>query len=101
MKLKKGDEIKVVSGKEKGKTGKIDKVFSKEQAVLIEGINSYKRHKKARTATEKSQVVTFSKPLAIAQVMMICPKCHSVTRIGYASEENEKRRICRKCEQAI
>ncbi len=101
MKLKKGDEVKVVVGKDKGKTGKIDKVFSKMNAVLILGINTYKRHKKARTGSEKSEIVTIVKPLPVTNVMLVCPKCHTPTRVGYTMDGEDKVRVCRKCEQRI
>ena len=101
MKLKKGDEIKVVRGKDKGKTGKIDQVFTKTEKVLIANINLYKKHQKAKTANQKSEIITITKPLPIANVQLICPKCHVLTRVGFSIEEGLKKRICKKCDQTI
>lgn len=101
MKLKKGDEIQVVIGKDKGKKGKIDKVFTKERMVLMQGLNQYKRHVKARSAAQPSEIVVFSKPLREANVQLVCPKCHLLTRVGYSVGDKKKVRICKKCEQTI
>jgi large subunit ribosomal protein L24 len=101
MKLKKGDEIKVVRGKDKGKTGKIDRVFAKEAKVLVAGVNLYKKNKKARTAQEKSEIITITRPLPLANVQLICPKCHVLTRVGFSIENGEKKRICKKCDQTL
>lgn len=100
MKIKKGDEVKVVAGKDKGKTGKVEKVFPKEQVLLVAGVNQYKRHLKARSASAPSQIVTITKPLPIANVSFVCPKCHKQARVGYANADGKKR-ICKKCKEAV
>ena len=99
-KLKKGDEVVVVVGKDKGKTGKIEKVFPKINKVLVLGINQYKRHLKARSQSQPSEIITKTLPLSIANVKLICSKCHLPTRVGF-SFENQKDRVCKKCNQAI
>ncbi len=101
MKLKKGDNVLVVRGKDKGKQGKVDQVFSKEGKVLVENINLFKRHLKARLQNQKSEIVTISKPLPVSNVALVCPKCNLPTRIGYKSEKGKKLRICRKCQAEI
>lgn len=101
MKLKKGDEVKVTRGKDKGKTGKIEKVSPKENKVLVLGVNQYKRHLKARSQNQPSEIATITKPLPIANVLLICPKCHLPTRIGYSFEDKKKMRVCKKCKQII
>jgi len=101
MKIKKGDEVKVVKGKDKGKTGKIEKVFSKENKLLILGINQYKRHMKAKSQTQKSEIITITKPLPMSNVILVCPKCHLETKVEYLLTGNKKERICKKCKQAI
>ena len=101
MKLIKGDEVKVVKGKDNGKTGKIEKVFSKEAKVLVPGVNQYKRHKKSRMQGEQSEIITITKPLPVANVALICPNCKQLTRIGYNTEGKEKVRVCRKCDKKI
>lgn len=101
MKLIKNDEVKIVTGKDKGKTGKIEKVFSKENKVLIAGVNEYKRHKKGMYGGQKSEIVTITKPLPVANVQLVCPKCKKLTRVGYKMEKDKKVRVCRKCEAAL
>lgn len=101
MKLKKGDNVKVVIGRDKGKTGKIDKVFPKKKQVLIANINLFKRHLKARSQGQPSEIVTLTKPLNEESVTLVCPKCHKETRVGYKLVKNKKIRICKKCESEI
>lgn len=101
MKLKKGDNVKVVRGKDKGKTGKIDMVFPKMNKVLVNNVNLYKRHLKARSQTKPSEIVTLTKPLPEENVILICPKCHKETRVGYRIEKGVKSRVCKKCEAEI
>lgn len=101
MKLRKGDEVKIVLGKDKGKSGKIDKILPKLNKVLILGVNQYKRHMKSRSQRQKSEIITITKPLPISNVQLVCPKCHAQTRINFISESDKKVRICAKCEQQI
>jgi len=101
MKLKKGDLVTVVKGKNAGKTEKIEKVFSKEAKVLVSGVNEYKRHVKSRMPGQKSEIITLTKPLSVANVQLVCPKCKKLTRIGYKFLKDEKVRICRKCKAEI
>lgn len=101
MKLVKNDQVKIVAGKDKGKSGKVEKVFSKEGKVLVEGVNQYKRHVKARMQGQESQIMTITKPLPVANVQLVCPKCKKLTRVGYKMEKDKKVRICRKCEKEI
>lgn len=100
MKLKKGDEVKVIRGKDKGKTGKIEKVISKTK-VLVEDVNQYKRHLKRRSEKQQSQIITITKPLPIYNVSLICPTCKLPTRVGFRIEGKEKIRICKRCGKAI
>lgn len=101
MKLQKGDEVKIQIGKDKGKSGKITRVFTKENKVIVEGLNQYKRHVKAKMQGQKSEIVTITKPFAAARVALMCPHCKKQTRIGYLIEKNEKLRICKKCNKKI
>ena len=101
MKLHKGDEVKIIGGKDAGKTGTIEKVFTKENKVVVPGVNQYKRHQKARMQGQSSEIVTITKPLPVAQVALLCPKCKQQTRVGYKVEKGKKVRVCRKCEATI
>ncbi|HYM65363.1 MAG TPA: 50S ribosomal protein L24 [Candidatus Sulfotelmatobacter sp.] len=101
MKLKKDDNVKIIRGKDKGKSGKIEKVLPKLGKVLIANVNLYKRHLKARSQSQPSEIVTLTKPLSSENVILICPKCHKETRVGYKIEKGKKSRICKKCESEI
>src|SRR5690606_160861 len=101
MKLLKGDTVKVLKGKDKGKTGKVEAVFPKESSVRIEGINEFKRHFKSRAQNQKSEIITITKPLAVANVAFVCPKCKKATKIGFRMEKDKKVRFCRKCEKVV
>jgi len=100
MKLKKGDEVKVIRGKDKGKTGKIERVVSKTK-VLIANVNQYKRHLKRRSEKQQSQIITITKPLPLYNVSLICPTCKLPTRVRFGIDGDQKIRICKKCEKAI
>ena len=105
MKLKKGDIIIVTVGKDKGKSGKIEKVFLTQETVLVPGGNQYKKHVKKQSEQRPGEIVTLSRPLQIGNVALVCPKCKQPTRVGYQILEDKKLakkiRICRKCDQPI
>jgi len=97
MKIKKGDTVKVIKGKDAGNVGKVEKVFSKEDKVLVEGVGQYKRHVKSRMQGQKSEIITITKPLSIANVELLCPKCKKQARVGYKIVKDGKVRVCKKC----
>jgi large subunit ribosomal protein L24 len=102
MKLKKGDKLIVTKGKDKGRTGKIEKIFPKTNKVLMPGINIYKRHTKARSEKIPGGIIDIIKPLPVSNVALICPKCNKATRVGYdLSRDGKKTRICRRCKTVI
>ncbi|OGH09039.1 MAG: 50S ribosomal protein L24 [Candidatus Levybacteria bacterium RBG_16_35_6] len=100
-KIKKGDEVIVLLGKDKGKKGKIEAVFTKENKIVVAGVNQYKRHMKRKSEKQPSEIITLTKPLPISNVSVICPKCHLPTRVGLKKEKDKTIRICKKCQQEI
>lgn len=100
-KIKKGDMVKIIKGKDRGKTGKIEKIYPKEDKVLVEGVNEFKRHLKGRSKEQPSQILTITKPLSVSSVAFICPKCKKVTRVGIKVVKDKKERICKKCKETI
>ncbi len=99
--LKKGDTVKVIAGKEKGKTGKIMKIISKKDRVTVEKINFIKRHQKP-DAKGKGGIVEKEGALHMSNVMYLCGKCNSAVKIGYrALEDGKKVRICKKCNELL
>jgi len=101
MKLKKGDNVLIIAGKDKGKTGKITKAYPKDLKVLVEGINLRKKHVRPKREGEKGQVVEIPAAVDVSSVKIICPKCGKAVRVGYKIEKDRKFRICKKCDQEI
>lgn len=99
MKLKKGDKIKVMVGKDKGKEGAIEKIVAGR--ITVAGVNVFKKHSKPRGEGQKGQIMDITKPISSAKVALICPKCKQVTRVGYKIVKDEKVRVCRKCDQEL
>ncbi len=101
MKVKKGDEIIITSGRDKGKKGKIEKIYSKQNTVLLPGLNIYKKHTKKKDEQHPGGIIDFSRPVDIANIALICPKCGKQTRIGFLVKGKEKKRICKKCDSIL
>lgn len=97
MKLKKGDNVLIISGKDRGKTGKILRVFPKERKVLVEGVSLRKKHARPRRANEKGQVLTMPSPIDVSNVKLICSSCGKPTRVGYKIGGDRKFRVCKRC----
>ncbi len=101
MKLKRGDKVKVVAGKDKGREGTIEKIFPKKMKVLVSGVNVYKKHSRARGQGQTGGIIDIVFPLPSSAVALICPKCGSQTRVGFQITKGEKLRICKKCKEVI
>lgn len=97
MKILKGDKVKIIVGKNKGKLGKIEKVYKKQNKALILGVNIYKKHIKKSEKVPQGGVVEVPRPIDVSKVMLVCPKCGKTTRISYTLEKNQKHRTCKKC----
>lgn len=100
-KIKKGDEVIITAGKDKGKRGKVDKIILKDTKVFLPGLNVYKRHIKKKDEKNPGGIVEFSRPLPIGNIALICPKCAKPTRVGFKTDGDLKKRICKKCEAII
>jgi large subunit ribosomal protein L24 len=101
MKIKKGDQIIVTVGKDKGRKGKVDAVNPEKNTVTVPEVNVYKRHQKKRDEKRPGGIVEFARPLPMGKVALICPKCNKQTRVGYLVTKGEKERICKKCGNKI
>lgn len=102
MNIKTGDNVKIITGKDKGKTGKVLQVFVARDRVSVEGRNLLIKHLRPSRSGEKGQRVEFPAPLHVSNVALICPKCGSVARIGFNKPAGGKKtRSCRKCKQVI
>lgn len=116
MKIKKGDKVKILSGKDKGKTGKVLQVFPSRKKASVEGLNLLIKHMRPRKQGEKGQRIEFPAPMDLSNIMLICPKCSKPARVGYkyleivkgasanseqAKKKKKKVRVCKKCKQVI
>ena len=97
MKIKKNDNVAVISGKDKGKSGKVLRAIPGLEKVLVESVNVVKRHQRPRKQGEKGQISQMPSPIHVSNVMLICPKCSKPTRVGYRFEGESKSRVCKKC----
>jgi large subunit ribosomal protein L24 len=96
MKIKKGDRVVVITGRDKGKQGEVIRVLPEENRVVIQGINMRQRHKKARTQTEQSQIVSFEAPIHASNVAHIDPSSGKPTRVGFKFlDDGRKVRVAR------
>lgn len=101
LKIKKGDEVLVKSGKDRGKKGKIIRVLPTKNRVVVEGLNMRKKHIRPKKAGEKGNTVLIPFSMNISNVQIICPSCSKPTRIGYKIVGKNKTRICKKCSSSI
>lgn len=97
MKIKKGDTIIIMKGKDRNKKAKVLKTFSKENKVLADGINVKKVRKRPKKEGEKGQTVELPYPFFAAKAMLVCPKCAMPSRTGYRIRDKVKARVCKKC----
>lgn len=99
--VKKGDEVMIISGKDKGKKGKVLEVSPSEKKVIVEGRNMVTKHVKARKPGQASGIVKAEGPLYACKVMPVCPKCGKATRVGHKIEGDKKTRVCKHCGAAL
>ncbi|MGN0988916.1 MAG: 50S ribosomal protein L24 [Eubacteriales bacterium] len=96
--IKKGDTVKVLSGKSKGKQGKVIATAPAEQKAMVEGVNMVSKHHKARTNTDTSGIVKTEGALYVSKLQLVCPKCGKATRVGTkVTADGKKVRVCKKC----
>lgn len=106
MKIKTGDNVKVMSGKDKGKTGKITQIFPGLGRVVIEGVNKRIKHLRPQKRGEKGEKIEFFAPIAASSVRLVCPKCEksirtSVQFVETPAGKTKKMRVCKKCKETI
>lgn len=102
MNIKKGDVVKVLTGKDLGKKGKVLKVLPKENRVIVEGINRAKKHQRPTRAIPQGGILQVESPMNVSNVMLLCTKCNKPTRVGKKILDNEKKvRVCKKCGEIL
>ena len=95
-----GDKVKIMTGKDKGKDGVIEKVFVKNGTVLVPGVNMYKKHVKGQQG-QKGGIYDIPRPLDVSKIALICPSCKKPTRVGIKNVGKTKERYCKKCNKSI
>ncbi|PJF44892.1 MAG: 50S ribosomal protein L24 [Phototrophicales bacterium] len=105
QRIRKGDTVEVISGKDRGQRGNVLRVLPKQNRVVVEGVNILKKHQRAQqagTTVRQAGIVQFEGPIHLSNVMLVCTQCEQRTRVGYRiTEEGRKVRVCRKCGQDI
>ncbi|HTY81751.1 MAG TPA: 50S ribosomal protein L24 [Dehalococcoidales bacterium] len=102
MKIRKDDNVLVITGKDKGKKGKVRFAYPREGKIIIEGVNMIKKHSKAKGQARQAGIIDLEAKLDTSNVMLLCAKCNKPARIGYkALEDGRKVRFCRACGEVI
>lgn len=101
-KLRSGDRVVVTAGKDRGREGKILRMLPDEDRAIVEGVNRYKRHRKPRGKDQPGKIEERERPLPVANVMLLCPKCGQPARVGFTVKRNaenkgKKTRVCKRC----
>ena len=97
MKIKTGDKVIVLSGKDKGKEGKVLSADPKAMKVTVEGVNVATKHQKPRKQGQDGGIMKVETPMYVSKVQLVCPKCDKGVRVGYKYVADKKLRVCRKC----
>jgi len=97
MNVKKGDRVQVLSGKDRGATGEVLRALPAEGKVIVEGVAMVKKHQKPNQANQQGGILEREAAIDVSNVMLICPKCGKPTRVGHATVDGKKMRVCKKC----
>jgi large subunit ribosomal protein L24 len=101
MKVKMNDNVLVIAGKDRGKSGKIMRTLAKDEKVVVEKLNLRTKHIK-KSQTKPGSKIQFEVPMSVSNIMVICPNCKKTTRVGYTKlESGKKQRICKKCSESL
>lgn len=98
MKIKKGDNVIMLSGKDRGKSGKVFSALPSEDKIVVEGLNLVKRHRRAKRQGQKGEIVSVPRSVAVSSVMLVCRHCKRPSRMGLKHEGKKIIRICKKCQ---
>ena len=98
LKIRKGDKVQVLSGKDKGKTGTVSRALPDKDKVIVDGVNVAKKHQKPTQAIQQGGIIDKDMPIHVSNVAIVCDSCSKPTRVGYRFEpDGTKVRVCRKC----
>lgn len=99
--VRKGDRVLVLSGKNKGKTGKVIKTLPREKKVLVEGVNIIKKHARPTQKIPQGGIREMEAPIYSSKVMLVCPSCQQPTRVSHRVEAGKRVRSCKRCGESI
>ena len=97
MEIRKDDTVVVLSGKDKGKQGKVLSADPKGMKVIVAGVNVASRHRKPRNQQEEGGIIKMETPIYVSKVQLVCPKCGKATRVGHTRKDGKSVRVCKKC----
>ncbi|MBI3120437.1 MAG: 50S ribosomal protein L24 [Candidatus Kerfeldbacteria bacterium] len=97
QKIKVSDTVKVLTGKDRGKTGKVTQVLPRESLIVVDGVNKRFKHLKKNKGSEKGQRIEYFAPLQVSNLAVVCPNCKKPARVGFVMEGTEKKRTCKSC----
>lgn len=101
MKIKKGDNVLIIAGKDRGKRGTVEKVIPKIGKIIVSGVNVAKHHLKPSRKNPHGGIMDKLAPVEASNAIVICPRCGKPTKAGYQITESKKIRICRKCKESL
>jgi large subunit ribosomal protein L24 len=102
MKIRKNDNVLVITGKDKGKKGKVRFAYPDDKRIMVEGVHMIKKHTKAKGQVRQAGIIEREAPVSVASVMLVCGKCNKPARVGYRTlQDGRKARFCRACGEVI
>jgi len=104
LRIKRGDTVEVIAGREKGIRGEVIRVLPKDKRVVVQGVNVRSKHQRQVQAAGRTMtpgIIQFEAPLDVSNVMLVCPKCGEPTRVGIQRDEEDRHRVCKHCDSLI
>lgn len=97
LKIRRGDTVEMRKGKDRGKRGKVLEVRPRDMRVVVEGLNTVKKHRRPRRAGQKGEIVMLPRAVPVSNVMLVCPSCSAPTRTGIRRTDSLRLRVCKRC----
>jgi large subunit ribosomal protein L24 len=101
LNVHRGDRVKVISGKDAGKEGKVLRAFPEKQRVVVEGVNKIKKHTRPTQKQPQGGILEIEGSIHVSNVMLVCPSCGEPTRVGHKREDGTRLRVCKRCDKQI
>lgn len=101
LNVRRGDTVRVIAGKDKGKQGKVLRAFPEKQRVVVEGVNKIKKHTRPSQKQPQGGILEIEGTVHVSNVMLVCPGCGEATRVGHVREDGVRLRVCKKCGKQV